>query len=135
MLQININNDFYVENAELMDILIRNTSESRKCNSVRFVVYEAVAKHISCSFLLEKFPKLYLELLELCLDETIAENACKTYIILLEKHFNEVQYDDWLRIWIKPVAVLLKLHVKSAIYCKRILFASFQLKPTILNEM
>lgn len=126
---------YFLGDSELLDILIINTKNTLKNDSLRFIVYDTISNSISCNYLMDKFPNLHSDLLELCLDETISERVCKTYINLLENHKMEINYEEWLHIWIKPVTILLKLNLNSTSCYQRILFSAFQLKPTILHTM
>ncbi|KAJ8947048.1 hypothetical protein NQ318_019941 [Aromia moschata] len=54
-------------------------------------------------------------------------------MLAMEKHFQEIDQDEWTTLWVIPVTKLLKSCRHCAVACQRIIVRAFQLYPAILK--
>ncbi|VEN58737.1 unnamed protein product [Callosobruchus maculatus] len=118
---------------ELTGILTEKIKLLSPKHSLRFLALEHIATHISADYLLKHFEFLQKNLINLLLDPVISEQASKTYICIMEKHFAESDKETWILAWVKPICNLLKNNKGCTNVCQKIITAAFQLYPSVLR--
>nr|CAI5849814.1 unnamed protein product [Callosobruchus analis] len=120
---------------ELTEILTDKIKLLSPSHSLRFLALEHIPTHISADYLLQQFEFLQSTLINFLLDPVISEQASKTYICIMEKHFTESDKETWISTWVKPICTLLKNYKDSASVCQKIITTAFQLYPAILRKI
>nr|CAH7713689.1 unnamed protein product [Callosobruchus chinensis] len=118
---------------ELIGCLTEKIKLLSPTHSLRFLALEHIATHISAEYLLNHFQFSHSSLINLLLDPVISEQASKTYIYIMEKHFTESDRETWILTWVKPICTLLKSNKDCTNVCQKIITAAFQLYPAILR--
>ncbi|XP_050296471.1 uncharacterized protein LOC126736248 isoform X2 [Anthonomus grandis grandis] len=121
---------------ELTDILIEKIQEIPEESCIRFYAYESIARYYGCDFLLKKFEHLPLVLLDQIDNQTVTDQVCKTYQMLVEKSFVFFPVDsenNWAKTWVLPAINVLKSGKDSENFCQKIISTAFRLQPAILR--
>ncbi|KAJ8945809.1 hypothetical protein NQ314_009031 [Rhamnusium bicolor] len=119
--------------ADLAEILLENVKQLSLTQSLRFLAMENIAQYMGCDYLLENFEDLQDSLLNIISEPRLSDQVCKTYISIMEKHFQEIDNDQWTAIWVTPVTRVLKNCNQCTSLCQRIITSAFQLHPAILR--
>ncbi|KAG5896481.1 hypothetical protein JTB14_005862 [Gonioctena quinquepunctata] len=120
---------------ELADVLFENIKQLNSTQTIRFLAIENVAVHMGCTYLLESFKDLPDDLLNVISEPTVSDQVCKTYITIMEKHFQECEAEAWINIWVSPVTGVLKNCAHCTPLCQRIITYAFQLHPSVLRTV
>ncbi|KAJ8917148.1 hypothetical protein NQ315_012640 [Exocentrus adspersus] len=122
---------------ELAAILLQYVKDLGPTQTAKFLGIENIALHLGLDMLLRTFAELQDALLAVVAEPTVSDQACKTYILVMEKHFEEVETEEWVAHWVAPATRLLKNKNPNVsrmylVPCQRIIIKAFQLQPAIL---
>ncbi|XP_050508206.1 thyroid adenoma-associated protein homolog isoform X1 [Diabrotica virgifera virgifera] len=118
---------------QLLNNLIENIKLAGTKQKFKFVALELISSHIGCEYLLEQFKNLVEDLLKVISEPTISEEVCKTYMAMMEKHFQEIDAETWISTWITPPTRLLTICSHCTPLCQKIITRAFQLHPAVLR--
>ncbi|CAH1983277.1 unnamed protein product [Acanthoscelides obtectus] len=118
---------------ELINIFIEKVKVLRSTHVLRFIALEYITNRISAEYLLTNFEHVQNSLISLLLRPVISEQASKTYICIMEKHFTETNREIWISNWVMPIGRLLRDYKDVTNAYQTIIIAAFKLYPAILR--